>query len=53
MRAWLQTPPGLENADFGETGAWLKARPCSETDAESPLLKVPGSARMRTVPDGL
>lgn len=53
MRAWPQTPPGLENADFGAAGAWLKARPCSETDPESPLLKVPGSARMRTVPDGL
>ena len=53
MRAWPQTPPGLENADFGASGAWLKARPCSEADPESPLLKIPGSGRMRTVPDGL
>lgn len=53
IRTWPQTPPGLEHADSGGDGVWLKARPGPVLDAEGPMLKIPGAARMRTVPDGL
>ena len=53
MRAWPQTPPGLEMADAWQQGLWLKARPGAAHDQDEPALKIPGAARMRTLPDGL
>lgn len=53
IRAWPQTPPGLEQADVQGQGAWLKARPGPAQENDAPALKIPGAARMRTFPDGL
>lgn len=53
IRAWPQTPPGLEHADDRGRGVWMKARPCPVLETDGPSLKIPGAARMRTFPDGL
>ncbi|GBQ30324.1 hypothetical protein AA700_1742 [Acidiphilium acidophilum DSM 700] len=53
IRAWPQTPPGLEMADARGKGVWLKARPGPAAENDAPSLKIPGAARMRTFPDGL
>ncbi len=53
LRSWPQHPPGLADREFGARGAWLRARPGQLADAEHPYLKLPGSSRMKTVPDGL
>lgn len=53
MRGWPQIPPGLEMADARQQGLWLKARPGPPHDHDEPALKIPGAARMRTLPDGL
>ena len=53
IRAWPQTPPGLEPADADERGVWLRARPGPVQETEAPALKIPGASRMRTFPDGL
>lgn len=53
IRAWPQTPPGLEQADARGQGVWLKARPGPSQENDAPSLKIPGAARMRTFPDGL
>lgn len=53
IRAWPQTPPGLEAADARGHGVWLKARPGPASENDAPSLKIPGAARMRTFPDGL
>jgi hypothetical protein len=51
LRAWPNRPPGLDEGMWG--GAWVKARPVVNDDIEYPYLKLPGTNRMRTVPDGL
>ncbi len=38
---------------MGARGAWLRARPGPVDDIDHPFLKLPGSNRLRTVPDGL
>jgi hypothetical protein len=38
---------------MGATGAWLRGRPGTVDDLDQPFLKLPGSNRLRTVPDGL
>lgn len=56
LREWPQHPPGL-----GGTGAhgsrkadgWLRGRPSDPSSCCHPFLKLPGSARLRTLPDGL
>lgn len=53
IRAWPQTPPGLEHADARGQGVWLKARPGPALESDAPSIKIPGAARMRTFPDGL
>jgi hypothetical protein len=50
LRGWPQHPPGMSDPDMGASGAWLRARPGG---LDSPVLKMPGSNRLRTVPDGL
>lgn len=50
LQRWPQRPPGA--AVEASRGTWLRARPSVELFAH-PYLKVPGTNRMRTVPDGL
>jgi len=49
LKNWPQRPPGL--ATRGGKEAWLRGRPASEMN--NPYLKLPGSSRLRTLPDGL
>lgn len=52
LRTWPQRPPGVA-AGMG-AHAWLRGRPADEAaNAHEPYLKLPGSDRMRTLPDGL
>ncbi len=51
LRSWPNDPPGLEH-ELGP-GVWLKARPGVHDDIHYPKLKLPGSDRLRTVPDAL
>ena len=51
LKAWPQRPPGA--ASLGSGGAWLRGRPCDGEPVAQPYLKIPGSDRMRTIPDGL
>lgn len=51
LRAWPNDPPGLEH-DLGP-GVWMKARPGEGDDIYYPKLKLPGSDRLRTIPDAL
>jgi hypothetical protein len=53
LRAWPQHPPGLADHGIGATGAWLRGRPGLAAEADDPYLKLPGSNRLKTVPDGL
>jgi hypothetical protein len=52
LKRWGQRPPGVQPRRGRES--WLRGRP-SDDDARtcSPFLKIPGSARLRTLPDGL
>jgi hypothetical protein len=52
LRSWPQQPPGLADCGIGG-GAWLRGRPGQAEENEDPYLKLPGSNRLRTVPDGL
>jgi hypothetical protein len=51
LRKWPDRPPGLPMADG--TDAWLRGRPGRPESICQPFLKLPGSDRMRTLPDGL
>ena len=53
LRSWPQHPPGLADHDFGARGCWMRARPGAADDSDHPYLKLPGSNRLRTIPDGL
>jgi len=53
LRAWPQQPPGLADHGLGSSGAWLRGRPGLAQEADDPYLKLPGSNRLKTVPDGL
>ena len=48
LKAWPQCPPGLE--DTGRN-SWIRGRP--DDAAGQCFLKLPGSERLRTLPDGL
>ena len=52
LKRWGQRPPGVQPRRGKES--WLRGRP-SEDEAKicSPFLKIPGSTRLRTLPDGL
>ncbi len=52
LRTWPQRPPGFPGASGGSE-AWLRGRPADVANAHEPYLKLPGSDRMRTLPDGL
>jgi hypothetical protein len=52
LRQWPQRPPGIGPARRGLKG-WLRGRPADATSESHPFLKLPGSDRMRTLPDGL
>ena len=52
LRLWPQRPPGLQPPRRGRD-AWLRARPPEDTGNSPPFLKLPGSTRWRTLPDGL
>lgn len=51
LQQWPQHPPGLPRS--GSRNSWLRGRPAEIDDTCNPFLKVPGSSRMRTLPDGL
>jgi hypothetical protein len=50
LSTWPQRPPGLPDGPV--RGAWLRGRPVDDFLSQ-PFLKLPGSARLRTLPDGL
>lgn len=52
LRRWPQSPPGLQPRR-PEAHTWLRGRPVADLSACHPFLKVPGSDRLRTLPDGL
>ena len=52
LKQWGQRPPGLKMRRRGRS-VWLRGRPCDDTKGSHPFLKLPGSTRLRTLPDGL
>jgi len=52
LKRWGQHPPGLKMQRRGRS-VWLRGRPCDDSKDCHPYLKVPGSTRLRTLPDGL
>jgi hypothetical protein len=50
LRKWPQRPPGLYPRP-GQDGTWMRARPTEESHA--PYLKMPGTHKLKTLPDGL
>src|SRR5580692_3323053 len=52
LREWPQHPPGLKPLPNGR-GTWLRGRPTYDLGTCHPFLKLPGSDRLRTLPDGL
>jgi hypothetical protein len=52
LRQWPQIPPGHHKKQSGREG-WLRGRPSDESVQCHPFLKLPGSNRLRTLPDGL
>jgi len=51
LRRWGQRPPGVKPRQGRE--AWLRGRPADDSTISNPFLKLPGSTRLRTLPDGL
>jgi hypothetical protein len=49
---WPQRPPGATPTSK-QPGTWLRARPADKSVSCNPFLKLPGSDRLRTLPDGL
>ena len=52
LRKWPQRPPGVV-ASTKQPGTWLRGRPGDTAVAAHPFLKLPGSDRLRTLPDGM
>lgn len=52
LRQWPQRPPGI-TASAQRPHSWLRARPSETTGSCYPILKMPGSERLKTLPDGL
>jgi hypothetical protein len=50
LKTWPQRPPGLGASGSGKD-TWLRGRPADLHF--NPFLKLPGSNRLRTLPDGL
>lgn len=52
LQTWPQHPPGLPRRG-GADDRWLRGRPAEISGICNPFLKLPGSQRLRTLPDGL
>lgn len=52
LKQWGQRPPGLSMPRCGR-GVWMRGRPADDSTICNPYLKLPGSTRLRTLPDGL
>lgn len=52
LRDWPQHPPGL-SPRANPRATWLRGRPTYDQGSCHPFLKLPGSERLRTLPDGL
>src|SRR3712207_1978310 len=52
LRKWPQRPPGVV-ASRKQPGTWLRGRPGDPSASAQPFLKLPGSDRLRTLPEGL
>src|SRR5690349_15266886 len=52
LRKWPQSPPGLRPRQ-NRPESWLRGRPAEDLGSCHPFLKLPGSTRLRTLPDGL
>ncbi len=52
LTKWPQRPPGVV-ASAKQPGTWLRGRPGDAAAGAHPFLKLPGSNRLRTLPDGL
>ncbi len=52
LRRWPQRPPGL-GVGGKVPQAWMRGRPTDAAGFYQPFLKLPGSNRLRTLPDGL
>jgi hypothetical protein len=52
LKKWPQRPPGVL-ASPKQPGTWLRGRPGDPVVTAQPFLKLPGSNRLRTLPDGL
>ena len=52
LRRWPQSPPGTP-VNSKQQGTWLRGRPGEALSSCHPFLKLPGSNRLRTLPDGL
>jgi hypothetical protein len=51
LRNWPQCPPRLQIRRGEDT--WLRGRPAEDLGTCHPFLKLPGSNKLRTLPDGL
>jgi hypothetical protein len=51
LKRWPQRPPGVKPRRGKES--WLRGRPSEDTGVSNPFLKLPGSTKLRTLPDGL
>lgn len=51
LRKWPQCPPGLRLREGKHS--WLRGRPAEDAGTCHPFLKLPGSNKLRTLPDGL
>jgi hypothetical protein len=52
LRKWPQRPPGVVHSTK-QPGTWLRGRPGDADGPAHPFLKLPGSDRLRTLPDGM
>jgi hypothetical protein len=52
LKKWPQRPPGVVSSPK-QPGTWLRGRPGDKAATNQPFLKLPGSNRLRTLPDGL
>ncbi len=52
LKKWPQRPPGVMVSPK-QPGTWLRGRPGEASVSAHPFLKLPGSNRLKTLPDGL
>ena len=51
LREWPERPPGYPIGE-GSRGCWFRGRPSPANESNDPYLKLVGSDRLRTYPDG-